>query len=446
MSVLLNQKEYSGNISQYPGYYEYRELKLKRPGDTQEFDLIPFVAELNLFEALDASCMTGSITLVDTENLIKQVPIIGEETLKMVIWDQFEEYVAEYKIYKISDRKQLNFGVLGYTLHFCSAEMYRNAFTRVSKAYDQQPYEKAIVDIVQNYLKSDKFVIHSNTKYPQCFIIPNWNPLAACKWMASRAQDEEYTGGNFVFYEDKDQFNFVALENLLDETKNKPFAEISYDPLRKTEDKRHVYDKRQKRHVMRFEHMEVKKSLDVLENMTFGMYKNKVKLVDIVQRGTVDTDYDYMLEFDKSTHLKGFYNQSHPLSSSENEATKEDATPEMDSRLFVRHKGLFTNEIDGGSKVEEWYSPRLSQMMQMNNFVLQGTLPGQLEMKVGMIVKFNMPNIQNIDQKQVLEPDLAYSGNYLITSLRRMFQRDKFYIIVEMVKDSMSLDRDAVRI
>lgn len=438
MSVTFNTKTYSKNVSQYPGYYEYKTLKING------IDVIPLTLELNLFEDLMSPCVTGSIVLLDTTNLIKNIPIIGEEEFEIEIFDEFETIKGKYMIYKIADREQINFGVLKYTLNFCSKEMYINAYTKVSKAYDSYFYEDAIIDIKENYLQSQKQILCASTKLKQCFIIPNWNPLSACSWIASRAQDEAYTGGNFLFFEDKDRFNFVALENLLDDSKNTPFAETSYDPMRKVEDFRARYSIRQEKDVMRFETMKIKKSLDVLENMTFGMYKNRIKMVDIVQRGSEDFDYNYQEDFHKSVHLKGKLGEAFPLSTANQLNNQYDMT--MDTRVFVRHKGLFTNEVDGGNQVQDWYSPRLSQMFQMNNFVLEGVLPGQLEMKVGMILKFDMPNVENIDIGRTIAPDLAYSGNYLITSLRRMFQKDKFYVIVEMVKDSMTIDRDSVEI
>jgi hypothetical protein len=438
MSVIFNSKEYSKNIAQYPGYYEYRKLKINN------IDVIPNAVELNIFEDLLSPTMTGSLVIVDTKNMIKNIPIIGEETLEIEVFDGYSTLKGTFMIYKISDREQINFGVLKYTLNFCSAEMYLNAFTKVSKAYDSVFYQDAIKDIKENYLKSSKELLASTTKLKQCFVIPNWNPLNACSWIASRAQDEEYVGGNFLFFEDKDRFNFLALENLIDETKNKPFAEVSYDPMRKVEDYKHAYSQRQEKDTMRFEKMSIKKSSDVLENMSFGMYKNRIKLIDIIHKGSEDFEYNYFEDFYKSKHLKGKLGDSYPLSSSNQLNNLYDMT--MDTRVFVKHQGLFTNEVPGGNQVQDWYSPRLSQMFQLDNFVIEGILPGELEMKVGMILKFDMPNVENIDIGRTVTPDLAYSGNYLITSLRRMFQKDKFWIVVEIVKDSMTLDRDTIKV
>jgi len=439
MGVTLNTKTYSQKINQYPGYYEITKLELTSTFG-KKTDLLPFFLEMNLFEDLNSPTLTGSISLLDTKNLIKNTPIIGEEIVEVVVSDQYAKMDKKFRIYKISDRKQPNYGVLSYNLHFCSEELYINAYQRVSKAYQAVHYEDAVKDVLTNYLKSDKEILVGTTKLQQSFILPNWSPFFATNWMASRSQDDAYVGGNFIFYEDLERFNFVAVENLLDETKNKPFAEVSIDPMRPTVDGRIAYDSRQAKDVMRFESMEVSKSLDVLENMTFGMYKNMVRVIDVGVRGTITKTYDYEAEFDSAVHLKGLDDKSFPLASSNHLNAAFDI--QMENNVFIKSKGLFSNEPDGGFQVEDWFSPRLSQMHQMNNFVIRGTLPGQMEMKVGMIVKFKMPNPENLDVGGVIEPDKAYSGNYLITSLRRIFQKNKFYCVVEMIKDSMALDLD----
>lgn len=442
MGVVVNTATYSEKINQYPGYYEITKLELTSTFG-KKVDLLPFFLEMNLFEDLNAPALTGSVSLLDTKNLIKNTPIIGEEVIEITVSDQYAKMEnKKFRIYKISDRKQPNYGVLSYNLHFCSEELYINSFQRVSKAYQVTHYEDAVKDVLKTYLKSDKEILVGTTKLRQSFIIPNWQPFFATNWMASRSQDQAYVGGNFIFYENLDRFNFLAVENLLDETKNVPFAEVSIDPMRPTVDGRIAYDSRQKRDVMRFESMEVVKSLDVLENMTFGMYKNMVRVVDVSVKGSETKTYDYQEEFGNSVHLKGLDGKTNPLSTENHLNVQFDI--QMENNVFIKAKGLFSNEPDGGFQVEDWFSPRLSQMHQMNNFVIRGTLPGQMEMRVGMLVKFRMPNPENLDIGGTVYPDYAYSGNYLITSLRRIFQKNKFYCVIEMIKDSMSLDLETL--
>lgn len=439
MGIKLNDREWTKKPTQYPGYYEFQKLELKSTFGKTE-DLIPFTVELNLYEDLNSPTLTGSITLLDTTNLIRNLPIIGEETLEVWISDENKETKNLFRVYKISDRSQPNYGTLTYTLHFCSEELYINSFQRVSKAYQKTHFEDAVSDILRTYLKSEKNLLSGNTKYPQSFILPNWSPLFGVNWMASRSQDPSYLGGNFIFFEDMDGFKFVAVENLLDQSLNKPFTTVSLDPMRPTMNQQIAYDSRQEHDVMRFESMEIIKSLDVLENMTFGMYKNMTRIIDISTRGTSTKTYDYYHDFTDSVHLKGIGGNTHPLASSRNLNVNHDI--QMENYVFVKSKGLFSDEPDGGFQVEDWFSPRLSQMHQMNNFVLRGTLPGQLEMKVGMIVDFWMPNPENLDAGGYLTYDENYSGQYLITSIRRMFQKNKFFLIVEMIKDSLSTDLD----
>ncbi len=42
-------------------------------------DLVNFVVELNLYEDLFSPCLTGNLTIVDSANLISELPILGIE-------------------------------------------------------------------------------------------------------------------------------------------------------------------------------------------------------------------------------------------------------------------------------------------------------------------------------------------------------------------------------
>lgn len=433
MTATYSNTEFRKSPSQFPGYYEIKSLKINGT------DVIGQMVQLDVYEDLTSPTMTGTMTVVDTTNLIRRIPIVGEEELEVTISDQYAEIDLRFVIYKISDRQQLNFGVMSYNLHFCSREMYVDSFKRVSKAYDNFFYEDAVIDVKENYLDSRKELLIAPTKYRQCFILPNWNPLAAISWMASRsvADSSDYSPGNFLFFEEKDRFNFISLENLMDDRFNRVFSRVALDPMRPTKDNLHAYDGRMPDDTMRFESYQIAKSFNVLENSAMGMYKNRLKTVDIVDRYDEDWDYDYLRDFERGTHLRGRFGEANPLASRDNLATKDDLDTE--TRVAVKHRGLFTNEDSGGHHVEEWYNPRISQMMQTENFKIVGTLPGQLELKVGMLLHFDLPRIEDISVNTDQLPDLLYSGNYLVTSLRRTFKKDKCYCTVEMIRDSLSL-------
>ena len=113
------------------------------------------VQELNIYEGIEQAAVHGTLVLVDSINLIGNLPIQGTERLMFKlstpgtsklehIIDASEETGHPFYVYKISNKQQPSQGTLVYTIHFCSREFLRNLRVKVSQAY-----EGKLSDIVQ---------------------------------------------------------------------------------------------------------------------------------------------------------------------------------------------------------------------------------------------------------------------------------------------------------
>ena len=103
--------------------------------------------ELNIYEDIEKNALTGSMAILDANNIISNTPLQGNERLifklstpgtegKEQIIDASEETGYPFHIYAITDRKILSETLMSYNIHFCSRELMRNARTRASRAYD----------------------------------------------------------------------------------------------------------------------------------------------------------------------------------------------------------------------------------------------------------------------------------------------------------------------
>ncbi len=435
MAVTFNDKIWNRKPTQFPGNYRIHTLTINGEDISDHF------IQLDLYEEL-FSPMTGKLVIGDTKNLILNIPIIGEEELHIIADDEVQRIDLKFKIYKITDRQQLRYGLMKYVLHFISDEGYRDSFTKVSQSWDRAKYEDTVDYILTNYLQSKKKLLKGGTLDKQCFIIPYWSPFEAISWLAGRSipDDNNYGNGTFVWFENLNGFNFLALENLYDSSKNKPFAKITFDPLRPTKEGKGVYDARIPSDVMRLESYNVIESFDILDASKEGMYANRIYLTDTTTKGTAEIDYHYIKNFYDGQHLGGgLQKYGNPICTTKHIPID---FPEANLNAFVEQKGNFTNEPDGGSHLEEWAGRRISQDRQMENFIIEGMLPGQLELVVGMQFEFDFPNIKDRASDQNPAPDIWYSGNYLVSTVRRTFTKDKLWISVQMFKESVSFNRE----
>ena len=93
--------------------------------------------ELNIYESIYKNALTGSIVIIDAQNLIAKLEMQGTERISFTlstpgamgdrnIINASESTGHPFHVYKITDRKQLKPGTLMYTIHFGSREFMRN--------------------------------------------------------------------------------------------------------------------------------------------------------------------------------------------------------------------------------------------------------------------------------------------------------------------------------
>ena len=140
---------------QYAGQFEIEELKLFSSPKVF-IDIKELTMEVNIYEDIFKNALTGNIFVADTENLISNLPIIGQETLSLKIktpnfdekgtnFDFREEH--KFNIFKISLSTELSHSSNIYKLEFASPEILQNLRVRVSKSYTQN-----ISDITEDLL------------------------------------------------------------------------------------------------------------------------------------------------------------------------------------------------------------------------------------------------------------------------------------------------------
>ena len=133
-------------------------------------DIKAITQELNIYESIYKSAVTGSIVINDATNIIGTLPIQGTETLSFKlstpnpdmqfgILDASQKTGHPFHIYKLADKQQLSEGMQLFTLHFGSREFMRNTRVRVSQALEGGIH-KMVQEIVSNpdYLDSRKFL------------------------------------------------------------------------------------------------------------------------------------------------------------------------------------------------------------------------------------------------------------------------------------------------
>ena len=152
-------------------------------------DLKPTCLEINIFEDIFlVNGLTGNLVFTDTNNLLQNLPIIGQEQLLLKITtpsldDESIDFTENaLVIWKVSSVDEISTGASVVTLEFCSQESLRNQRVRVSRSYNDTP-SKIIENILTDdrYLASKKLFEVEETVGVRNIISPNVRPFNQIK-------------------------------------------------------------------------------------------------------------------------------------------------------------------------------------------------------------------------------------------------------------------------
>ena len=184
------------------------------------------VQELNIYEGIEQAAVYGTLVVVDSLNLISNLPIQGTERLMFKlstpgtskaehIVDASEETGHPFYVYKISNKQQPSQGTLVYTIHFASREFMRNIRTKVSQAYSGK-MSSMVQEIMADKqgLDSRKILHYEETKNQDKIVMPNIPPFKAISLVSKRALPKYGEGVGYYFYETTKGFYFQSWENM----------------------------------------------------------------------------------------------------------------------------------------------------------------------------------------------------------------------------------------
>ena len=441
----------------FAGEYNIQELKLFTSSGNV-IDLSGSFVSMNIYEDIFSPCLTGDITVVDTNAIIMNAPVTGQDFLSFKITTpglenqsiNFTETVMS--VYRIDTRISVSMGSEVFTLHFCSPEGLRDNRVRVSKSYAQ-----SIDTIVEDVLTS-KFYINSNkdlfiepTTGIKKMVVPNMHPFKLIN-LLKRETKAEYNGSpHYLFFENINGIHFRSLDSLYAQKeigtyhsgdagtidfKEGGFGNVEYELKRVLE-------------------YQFNANNDTLKNIAGGMLASSIISYDIYNKNYSHNDFDYINDFQEYDRVNGNALQdNHPIYNEVALDEFDNMISEFpDSRIHL-HPTSTVNGADAQhydyetksypytpNKIDETYLSRQSKFMELNDGAsVTMEINGTTTVYAGSMIEFNMP--VNGAEHEGNKIDKYFSGRYLIQSTRHMFnqQSKRHTIMMNLVKDSLSAE------
>ena len=442
---------------EFAGDYDLKNIFLhNHVGEV--IDIKNMYQELNIYESIYKNALTGSIVIIDAQNLIAKLEMQGTERISFTlstpgamgdrsIINASESTGHPFHAYKITDRKQLKPGTLMYTIHFGSREFMRNLRTKVSQAYNQR-LDRSVYSIFldENYLDSKKELTFEPCGNNDKVVIPNLRPFDAINMIARKSLPENSNGVGYYLYETTKGIYFRSWENMVSVrgSYGRPIKQVFYYMPMNIDDST-IKNKIEHDYKSVESYRFINNFHDVAANTVIGTYGHSVISHNLFDKSYKTTTYNYHNEYGNTKHTEIANEKStrerYAVSGSKVDEDDKSISDYAESRVSLQSTTQFLHDTAAGGyglDVQQ-DGPKLAEGISQRSQVVNGTalhmvVKGQSYLEPGDLIEFKL---LAVDEKNPDgEEDPQYSGRYVITKIRHQVNDTKYTMALECAKDS----------
>ena len=399
-------------------------------------DISGIYTELNIFDSMFISVMSGNILINDSSGLSGKLLFDGSETLLVDISKDYDSDVGNFKkafrIYKQTNRTNDRPGNETYKLHFVSDELIYSDQQRINQAYEKA-YSEIAKSILIDYLRVPPNNLGGS--YDTSFglkkvVVPNLRPLEAIEWCAKRAVDSS-NSPNFMFFQNITGYNFATLSNLLTQ---KDILDIKYqtknlssgNPISEMQGARDI---------------EVITQNDNIERTRSGVNAGKFIGFDPMTGFISTKNIGYGDHYSNMKHG----NETPNFSSTQSRDGTDNQSAFNSKKSvgvfgFARQYSEYIKKNDPSSlskeeDVENWLFQRKAIIRNLMSKRLKVVMPGNFQLSSGFNVNVDVPMIGSKD-KSNNDEDKSISGKYIIVATRHIIGYNKHETVIEVASSS----------
>ena len=391
--------------------------------------------EINIYDSMFMPCIRGEILIQDAIGLSSKLLLDGSEYLSMEILKGEESgpttFKKTFRIYKQSNRENINQNSEIYILHFASEEMIFSEQKKVNQSFNGT-YTDIVNVILKKYLgvTSKKLGLIENSKGLHTVIVPNLSPFDTMDWLSKRAVDSDSLP-NFLFFENKYGYNFVSLTQLI---KREPIMNINFEPKNlSVSGGQEFYGAREAKII---------NSTNYIESIKNGVYSGKFIGIDLLTRKVNINQIDFNQTYNKTkVHLNKYPN----FTTAANRDGK-DAAHMFDSKVSLYAfattrkdtSWVKQNDAQTGTNIDDTHAyvfqraPILANLLQTT---IHLNIPGNFGVTSGAIINLKMP-IKSGKTEVGEGLDQTLTGKYIVTATRHVIKGDMHETVIEVATDS----------
>lgn len=413
----------------FPGQVHLNQVKIESYSGFV-IDVRPQVSDISISEDLFDNFVQCTVTLTDSLNLIKNIPLIGNEVVTISFnTPSLKEVTYRFGIYRISPRvAPAGPSTSIYTLHLVSLEYFASLSVQFSKSFVKMKHSEMAEAIYENYM------INANVPRPffaeptegiHNFTFTYTHPAKAINLLAKKSvYDKDSISCNYIFYENQKGFFFLPLNYWsVGEYKDYSAAVYRYFPPNVALSGKGIDED-----LSRMEGYDIGPSAQTARNIAEGVYSSTALSYDITTKTLFKKLYSYNFDFYRTPHTSKYgvipdINEKF----SENYTAVKFLSPTSSERYGYKNSDDDTNILN--------MSGRVSQIMGANQLSITFIAPGDSRRKIGEPITIKIQS----KEPQIIEDDPYLSGRYIISKVMHNIQGDTYKIMITAIKDTMDV-------
>jgi hypothetical protein len=310
-------------------------------------------------------------------------------------------------------------------MHFTSKWRFEAGKRRIIR-----PFETTISEIASNifadYYPPGKDLLVEETDGVFRCIIPNYTPMQAMNFLASRAYSRLSTSCSFRFFENSDNFFFVSDEYMIENAKKNPET-IKKFTFNDALNKSGADFFKQMFNIISIENTD---RVNTMTDLYSGAYTSNVIEIDLVKKIVENKQFRY----DGERYIATANSDSQGIHS---DSFINDYFTEENARRYIIIKdytsiGDIPSNIRGEQYLQEIVQNRVAYRHHLNNTVIYAKTHGRLDLKVGDVIEINVENFSIANG--ITEKNKQLSGYYLVNNCNHIFKHEVYETALKLIK------------
>lgn len=418
-----------------PGDVEITKIWLYSDDGNREYNLMQQVVSIDIYESLLSPIIYADVLINDSNDLLRQFPILTEEYVEIEFKLPNSEDISSYKLH-VKEIKNLQANEQQksktYVLSLVSMELIDDASTTIYKRYGGYKDKNgvahgteihtAIQSILTEELGTEKKFEFEQTKGIDEVLITRLQPFAAIDQLRRRALSKQYESHSFCFFENKHGYVLSTMERLFDKGKDTVGDRTFWTDTDTANDvTQNMY-----RNIIGYKQIQF---ADSISKISQGGLRTRVGKLDVMTGEYSITEYDDTKDQDKFKTIEG-----KSVGQNSSSFTRKHSKSPPKNLLM----------LGDGSRSETQLTEKMASLQAYTQKITQNLVRihiwGDNLITVGDVIECRLPSATGTTQTDHKEDRLS-SGKFLVSKVRHILQngqgKQKYTMSCELVKGTL---------